>query len=67
MSSKPAKSTKAKRPSEVSAESRSIAIENDVAAFLSAGGNIEKIPTGVSGQTSMAGPKHISLGNKPKR
>lgn len=66
MSSKPAKSAKAKRTSEASAETRSLTIDQHIEAFLSSGGNIEKIPTGVSGQTSMAGPKHINLGSKPK-
>ncbi len=66
MSSKVSKSVKAKRQAELPAESRSQSIEQHVAAFLSAGGTIEKIPTGVSGQVNTSGPKHISLGGKPK-
>lgn len=41
--------------------------EEMIAAFLRAGGKIQQIPTGVSGQQNMAGPKHITLGNKPNR
>ncbi|WP_460227868.1 hypothetical protein [Aurantivibrio infirmus] len=39
-------------------------IEEQTAAFLKSGGAIQQIPTGVSGQTNLAGPKHITLGNK---
>lgn len=43
------------------------AIEEQTKAFLASGGEIEKINSGVSGQQSMAGPKHITLGNnKPQ-
>ncbi len=66
MSTKSTKTAKAKRQAELPAESRSLSIEEHVAAFLSSGGKIEKIPNGVSGQVSMAGPKHINLGGKPK-
>ncbi len=41
-------------------------IEEQTQAFLEAGGKIQQIDSGVSGQQSMAGPKHISLGNKPR-
>ncbi len=41
-------------------------IEEQTKAFLEAGGKITHINSGVSGQQSMAGPKHISLGNKPR-
>lgn len=42
-------------------------IDAQIEAFLKSGGTIEKINTGVSGQQSMAGPKHITLGNsKPQ-
>ena len=57
MMSKPAKKsgrTKAVPPT----------IEEQTAAFLKSGGAIQQIPTGVSGQTNLAGPKHITLGNK---
>ncbi len=41
-----------------------VSIEEQTAAFLKAGGEIQQIPTGVSGQTNLSGPKHITLGNK---
>lgn len=41
--------------------------EEMIAAFLRAGGKIQQIPTGVSGQENLAGPKHITLGNKSQR
>lgn len=64
MSTKP-KSAKPK-PVEATSHSRSLSIEQHIEAFLDAGGTINKIPNGVSGQVHTAGPKHISLGNKPK-
>ena len=42
----------------------SLSIEEQTAAFLKKGGNIQEINTGVSGQVGIAGPKHISLGNR---
>ncbi|MCP5209147.1 MAG: hypothetical protein H7A01_18305 [Hahellaceae bacterium] len=39
-------------------------IEQLTAAFLKSGGEIENIPTGVSGQQSVRGPRHIKIGNK---
>ncbi len=41
-------------------------IEDQTRAFFKAGGKIDQIRTGVSGQVGLAGPKHISLGNKPR-
>ncbi len=35
-----------------------------VAAFLKAGGKVQQIPTGVSGQTSTSGPRQIVLSHK---
>lgn len=64
--SKSTKSARSKTESEYSAELRSLSIEQHVEAFLSSGGKIQKIPRGVSGQAQTSGPKHISLGNKPK-
>ncbi|QKX17717.1 MULTISPECIES: hypothetical protein [Microbulbifer] len=49
----------------VSTESRE-AIESQVQAFLASGGKIEQVPKGVSGQTNTSGPKHITLGKKPR-
>lgn len=40
--------------------------EEKIEAFLEAGGKIQHIPIGVSGQEKVKGPKHITLGNKPK-
>lgn len=37
------------------------AIASQTAAFLKSGNKIQKIPTGVSGQQNVAGPKHIVL------
>jgi len=41
-----------------------LTIEEQTAAFLESGGKIQQIPSGVSGQTNLSGPKHITLGNK---
>jgi len=37
-------------------------IEEQTAAFLAAGGKIEQVDRGVTGQQSIAGPRHIVLG-----
>nr|WP_010133434.1 hypothetical protein [Microbulbifer agarilyticus] len=59
-------SSASKRSKEtVSTESRE-AIEAQVQAFLANGGEIEQVPKGVSGQTNTSGPKHITLGKKPR-
>ena len=58
MASKPKKQPAATETSQ--------SIEEQTKAFLESGGKIEQINTGVSGQQSMAGPKHITLGNKPQ-
>jgi len=44
--------------------SESIAAQ--VEAFLNKGGEIQQVDTGVSGQKNMSGPRHITLGNKPR-
>ncbi len=41
-----------------------LTIAEEIAIFLKSGGKIQQIPTGVSGQVNLAGPKHIKLGNK---
>lgn len=61
MTAKPKTTTK-KKPSAATETSQSI--EEQTAAFLKSGGEIEHINTGVSGQESLSGPKHITLGNK---
>ena len=55
------KSAKATSPIETS---ESIAAQ--VEAFLKQGGEIQQIDTGVSGQKNVSGPRHITLGNKPR-
>ncbi|MCH9692514.1 MAG: hypothetical protein K0U59_10735 [Gammaproteobacteria bacterium] len=54
-----------KRKQSTPLESRK-SIEQQIEAFLSAGGEIEQVPKGVSGQTTTSGPKHITLGKKPR-
>ncbi|MDH5737071.1 MAG: hypothetical protein OEZ23_02120 [Gammaproteobacteria bacterium] len=46
--------------------SKELSKEDKIAAFLKAGGKIQQIPIGVSGQEKTKGPRHITLGNKPK-
>ncbi|MFT6916076.1 MAG: hypothetical protein ACJAWL_002393 [Motiliproteus sp.] len=41
-----------------------MSIQEQTEAFLKGGGTIQVINSGVSGQLNLAGPKHISLGNK---
>lgn len=59
------KAGNAKKKQPVAAET-SQSIEEQTNAFLKAGGKIEQINAGVSGQQSIAGPKHITLGSKPQ-
>lgn len=55
--------SKARSSSEPAPDSSEF-IEAQTAAFLKAGGKVDVIPSGVSGQQSMAaGRKHITLGN----
>lgn len=54
---------KKKQPASVET---SQSIEDQTRAFFKAGGKVDQIRTGVSGQQSLAGPRHISLGNKPR-
>tara|TARA_Y100001970_G_scaffold119152_1_gene147733 strand:+ start:144 stop:326 length:183 start_codon:yes stop_codon:yes gene_type:complete len=39
-------------------------IEEHIQAFLKAGGKVQQIPSGVSGQTSTSGPRQIVLSHK---
>ena len=39
-------------------------IEEQTAAFLKSGGKIEEVPRGVSGQTSLAARKHITISSR---
>ncbi len=55
--------SKKKQPA---ATETSLSIEEQTKAFLESGGEVTKINSGISGQQSMAGPKHITLGNKSR-
>ena len=39
-------------------------LANHIEAFLKAGGKVQHIPSGVSGQTSSSGPRQIVLSHK---
>jgi len=58
-------STASKRKQPNAVETRE-SIEEQVQAFLAKGGEIQQVPKGVSGQTHTSGPKHITLGKKPR-
>ncbi len=63
MAAKPKSGAAKKRQPAVTETSQSI--EEQTKAFLKAGGKVDYINSGVSGQKSLAGKKQISLG-KPK-
>jgi hypothetical protein len=64
MSVKPTPSApKKKQPA---AMESSLTIAEQTEAFLKAGGSIQHIKTGVTGQQNLIGPKQITLGSKPK-
>ncbi|ETX09605.1 hypothetical protein MUS1_06680 [Marinomonas ushuaiensis DSM 15871] len=52
--------TKKKQPA---ASETSESIEKQMQEFLARGGQIDKIDSGVSGQSQLTGSRHISLGN----
>ncbi len=56
----------AKKKQPVVAET-STSIESQTKAFLEQGGVIDKIASGVSGQSFSVGRKQINLGNTPKK
>lgn len=60
------KSTAAAKRKQPTAMETSESIEAQVQAFLAGGGEIQQVPKGVSGQTNTSGPKHITLGKKPR-
>ncbi|MFT7560111.1 MAG: hypothetical protein ACI93R_002026 [Flavobacteriales bacterium] len=62
MSAKPKTAAPKKKQPAAVTSSASIAAQTE--AFVKAGGKVNQIDSGISGQQSMAGPKHISLGNK---
>lgn len=59
-------STSASKRKQPTAAETSQNIEEQVQAFLAGGGEIQQVPKGVSGQTNTSGPKHITLGKKPR-
>ncbi|WNZ57435.1 hypothetical protein ACJJI5_18745 [Microbulbifer sp. EKSA008] len=63
MAKKPSSSSNRKQAAPLET---SESIEEQVKAFLAGGGEIEQVPKGVSGQTNTSGPKHITLGKKPR-
>ncbi|TNG02284.1 MAG: hypothetical protein EP297_01255 [Gammaproteobacteria bacterium] len=64
MAAKPSTTTSKKK--KVAAKETSQSIEEQTKAFLEAGGKIDYINSGVSGQQNLVGPKHITLGNEPR-
>jgi len=54
---------KKKQPASVET---SQSIEDQTKAFFKAGGKVDYIQTGISGQQTLSGPRHISLSNKPR-
>ncbi len=56
--------TRTAKKKEPDAVETSMSIEEQTKAFLQSGGQVEQVNTGVSGQIGIAGPRHISLGNK---
>ena len=56
--------TRTAKKKEPDAVETSMSIEEQTQAFLRSGGSVEQVNTGVSGQIGIAGPRHISLGNK---
>jgi hypothetical protein len=53
-----------KRRGEAAPMLTSDSIADQVAKFLKTGGQIEEVPRGVSGQTSVAAKKHITISKK---
>ncbi|MBV1881183.1 MAG: hypothetical protein KUG82_06095 [Pseudomonadales bacterium] len=66
MASKPS-NTRPSTPKKSPSTETSLSIRDQTQAFLESGGEIEYINSGVSGQQSLAGPKHITLGNSNSR
>lgn len=55
------KKSSTKKAAAASETTQSIAEQTK--AFLKAGGNIQQIDRGVTGQVNIPGPRHITLGN----
>ncbi len=64
MTAKPKQASAKKKQQAAIETSQSIAEQTE--AFFKAGGKIQQIRSGVSGLQSLAGPKHITLGKKPR-
>ncbi len=58
--------TRAAKKKEPAAAETSLSIEEQTKAFLNAGGKVEQVNSGVSGQESMPPPKPFTISNKPK-
>jgi hypothetical protein len=58
--------TVAAKKKQPTATQTSKSIQEQTEAFLGSGGEITQVNSGISGQQSVAGPKHISIGNKPR-
>ncbi|MCX4027665.1 hypothetical protein H0A36_11515 [Endozoicomonas sp. SM1973] len=56
-----------KKQEELSSETRQKNIDDQVAAFLKAGGEIQEIPKGQSGYESSGGRKSIVLGSPSEK
>ncbi|MCH2355888.1 MAG: hypothetical protein MK319_04280 [Pseudomonadales bacterium] len=54
----------ANRSKKMAAVSNRENLAKHVDAFLKAGGKVQQIPSGVSGQTSTSGPRQIVLSHK---
>ena len=54
----------ANRSKKLAAVSNRANLAKHVDAFLKAGGKVQQIPSGVSGQTSTSGPRQIVLSHK---
>ena len=59
------KTVAAKKKQSIASQT-SQSVEEQTKAFLAAGGVIEQIESGVSGQQNLAGPKQTTTGNKPR-
>lgn len=57
----------AAKPKKAAATETSQTIAEQTAAFLKAGGEIQKIAQGVTGQEKIAGPRQIVLGKPSNR
>ncbi|MEH6588810.1 MAG: hypothetical protein V7746_01065 [Halioglobus sp.] len=66
MALKPKRQRQAAKAKQAAAGETSQTIEEQTAAFFKSGGKVDYIKTGISGQQGLAGPRHISLGNKPR-